>query len=153
MMNWLLTLWEQRLVPAQQGVYFRDGSARAISLDANAPGGVSLGAPIDVNRILDADEDDTTSVDAVLAENAVREIGGVLCCGECDHGSEGYIALLDVDREVCWIAYFANSNPFVAIESRAGRATLRTSSGKAITIRTDTLNFVPAQYQESPTPP
>jgi hypothetical protein len=143
-MNQVLALWEERLVVAHQGVYFRDGSARTLVVEDPATGGgVRLGAPIDVDAVLAADEDFTTSVDAVLTEARLPGSGRVLQGGECDHGSEGYFALLDPDRSLLWIAFFENSNPFTAIDIHENLATVRSSNGKEVTVRIDTTDFAP----------
>jgi hypothetical protein len=144
-MNQVLALWAERLVVAQQGVYFRDGSARTLVVDETATdGGVRLGGPIDVDAVLAADEEYTTSVDAVLTEAVLPGSGRVLQGGECDHGSEGYFALLDPDRSLRWIVFFENSNPFVAIDVYENVATVRSSNGNEVTVRIDTADFVPA---------
>ena len=144
-MNQVLTLWAERLVVAHQGVYFRDGSARTLVVkDPAAGGGIRLGEPIDVDAVLADDEEFTTSVDAVLAEAVLPGFGRVLQGGECDHGSEGYFALLEPDRSLLWIAFFENSNPFTAIDIHEDVATLRSSNGNEVTVRIDTTDFVPA---------
>jgi hypothetical protein len=144
-MNTVLALWEERLVVARQGVYYRDGSAQSLAVtDPAAEGGVRVGDPIDVDALLAADADDTTSVDAVLVEVVLPGSGRVLQGGECDHGSEGYFALLDPDRSLRWVAYFENSNPFVSVDIIEGVAILRSSNGKAVSVRIDVTDFVPA---------
>lgn len=144
-MNQVLALWAERLVVARQGVYFRDGSARLLVDEGPAAGGgVRLGEPFDVDAVLEADEDFTTSVDAVLVEAVHPGSGRVLQGGECDHGSEGYFALLNPDRTLLWIAFFENSNPFTVIDVHKDVATVSSSNGKDVTVRLDTTDFVPA---------
>lgn len=143
-MNQVLTLWEERLVLVRQGIYFQDGSARELTIEPTAVGGMSVGDPIDVDAVLSDDPEDTTSVDAVLAEAMVRGSGRVLLAGECDYGSDGYFALLEPDRSLLWLAFFDSSNPFVTIDLHGNVAVLRSSNGTTVSVRTDTMGFVPA---------
>jgi hypothetical protein len=143
-MNKILALWEERLVVACQGVYYRDGCARALVVaDPATGGGVHIGEPIDADAVLAADAGHATSVDVVLAETILPGSGLVLQCGECDQGSEGYLALLDADRSLRWIAFFENSNPFVTIDVHGSVAAVRNSDGKAVSIRIDSTDFAP----------
>jgi len=144
-MNQVLALWAERLVVAYQGAYYRDGSARALVVVTG--GGVGLGETIDVDAVLAADSRYTTSVDAVLVEVVLPGSGRVLLGGDCDHGSEGYFALLDPDRSLQWIAFFENSNPFVAINVGDSVATVRSSNGKAVSVRIDTTDFAPTALE------
>jgi hypothetical protein len=147
-MNQVLALWAERLVVAHQGVYYRNGSARALVVtDSVTGGGVSFGEPIDVDAVLAADAEYTTSVDAVLVEAVLPGSGRVLQGGECDHGSEGYFALLDPDRSLQWVAFFENSNPFVAITLDGSVATVRSSNGNAVSVRINTTDFAPTELE------
>jgi len=85
-----------------------------------------------LDEALDADPDWLTSIDVT------RETGlagaGYLCCGEGSYGSEGFAARLDEHKNLAWVIYLEESNPFTDIVIAGMTATFSSSSGVSITV-------------------
>jgi hypothetical protein len=63
-------------------------------------------------------------------EHAIRVVGG-----ECDHGSEGYIAVVDIQTgQPRWILHFDESNPFDFAEVKKPNVIAHSTSGYLWTI-------------------
>src|SRR5690242_20310035 len=126
-------LWPAGTLPAWDGLYRADGSARAVQVDPSVPGGLVLLGALDLNALLQAEPEWVTSFD-ITVERELPDGSGYLCCGEGSHGSDGFFARLDTGKNLVWAAYLENSNPFVEMLVRGPSATVTSISGRSITV-------------------
>ena len=99
--------------------------------------GLEFGEEFDLAALLDADPEWVTSID-VTRETALPARRGYLCCGEGSHGSEGFFARLDENRELLWVVYLEQSNPFDSISTDGTNGTFGSTSGLSVTVNLDT---------------
>lgn len=125
----IVALWRDGRLPIEDGLFFADG--RSFAVDMESPGLVVV-EEIDLAEILAEDPDWVTSID--ITREAPLPDGGVLCAGEGSHGSEGFFARLDAARELVWVCYLAESNPFSEIAVEGDRVTVSSTSGVSITV-------------------
>jgi hypothetical protein len=133
-------LWLAGNLPVQDGLYRADGAAYSVRVDASAEGGLEILAPFILEEFLSLHPDMVTSIDTTL-EKPLPHGDGHLCCGEGSYGSEGFFGRLDQHRNLVWVVYLENFNPFVdASVSRTG-ATFTSSAGMSITVNPETPEF------------
>lgn len=134
MTSLITKLWQSGELPAWNGLYRWDGSARAARIDTSTAGGLSLLEPFDVAlRLKKEDPEWLTSID-VTREEEIPDGSGYLCCGETSYGSEGFFGRLDRDKNLIWAVLLENANPFIDIVSDGVRATFTSTSGVSITV-------------------
>jgi hypothetical protein len=126
-------LWRNGLLPGADGLYYVDGGARTLRL-----GVVEVGADFDVAARLAAEPDSVTSL-CIMFRAELSD--GSLVGGECAWGSEGFFARLNENRELVWVAYFEDSNPFVGVAVAGSSATFTTNLGLPVTVDLDSAAF------------
>lgn len=134
-MNHIGELWAAGEVPAWDGVYREDGSARAVEADCAALSRFDLGGPLDLEELLRRDPEGTTPYD--IHPDCVAELpdgSGFVCGGDGAHGSEGFFARLDAERNLVWVVAMAESNPFEKVEVDGTTARFFNNLGNAIAI-------------------
>jgi hypothetical protein len=137
-------LWQSGELPAWDGLYRRDGSARAARIDTAAPGGLLLLESFDVaSRLQTEDPEWVTDID-VTREKEIPDRPGYLCCGETSYGSEGFFGRLDRERNLVWAVLLENANPFTEIDTDGIQATFTSTSGVSITVDLTSPEFGPA---------
>ncbi|MCW3820627.1 hypothetical protein ONA91_39965 [Micromonospora sp. DR5-3] len=121
----ILQLWAEGLAPGWDGLFRADGSARAVELGGGARRDwFDLGPPLDLDAMRGEDPDNVTHVDIVRgADVPIPDGAGYVCGGDGAHGSEGFFARLDKDRNLIWIAALTDSNPFEKAEACGRLAT------------------------------
>ncbi|GAA2617186.1 MULTISPECIES: hypothetical protein [Streptomyces] len=134
-MNAIERLWEDFRLPIRDALHFADGTSCDVDLDSDAPGGLRVLGPFDLDEILESDPSWVSSVDGLVAADLGSE--GLLWGGEGSHGSEGFIARLTVDRALSWAVFFTESNPFDRIQLSGNVATFSSTSGFEITVDVD----------------
>jgi hypothetical protein len=117
-MSEIQELWRDGRLPIEDGVFFADGRSYAV----------------DLAEILAEDPDWLTSIDITREAPAP---GGFVCAGEGSHGSEGFFARLDGDRNLVWVCYLSESNPFDRLTVTDGALTVVSTSGVTITVALD----------------
>jgi hypothetical protein len=139
----IVQLWAEGLAPGWDGLYRADGSARALRLAGGARlDGFDLGLPLDLEALLAQDPDNVTSVDIARGVDVALPDGfGYVCGGEGSHGSEGFFARLDKDRNLMWIVMLTDSNPFEKAEVRGRLATFTNNLGNSVTVDLDHPEF------------
>ncbi|WP_406512476.1 hypothetical protein OG851_21685 [Streptomyces sp. NBC_00161] len=128
-------LWADFELPIRDALHFADGHSCNVDLDSDAPGGLRVLAPFDLDEILESDPSWVSSVDGLTAVDLGSR--GLLWGGEGSYGSEGFIARLTVDRALIWAIFFTESNPFDRIQLSGDVATFSSTSGFEITVDID----------------
>jgi hypothetical protein len=136
------TLWLADNLPIQDGLYRADGVAYGVQVDASVEGGLKILATLSLEQFLAHHSDMITSIDTTLEKPLPHGVG-YLCCGEGSYGSEGFFGRLDQHRNLVWVVYLENSNPFVDASITNTNATFTSSSGVSITVNLGTPEFGP----------
>jgi hypothetical protein len=139
----IVQLWAEGLAPGWDGLYRADGSARAIELTGGARlGGFALGPRLDLDAMLAEDPENVTYVDILRGADVLMPDGsGYVCGGDGAHGSEGFFARLDKNRNLLWIAALTGSNPFDRAEVSGSMATFTNNLGNSVTVDLDHPDF------------
>ncbi|SCL21018.1 hypothetical protein GA0074692_1059 [Micromonospora pallida] len=131
-------LWLAENLPIRDGLYRAAGTARDAWADPTAPGGLALGEPFGLTEFLVPDPEEVTTITVAL-ERELSDGSGHLVCGEGSYGSEGFFGRLDRNRQLLWVVYLEDENPFVDAHVDGTRATFTSSSGvTAVRLRPDT---------------
>ena len=133
-------LWLADNLPIQDGLYRADGAAYGVRVDASAEGGLKILAPFILEEFLSLHPDMVTSIDTTL-EKPLPHGDGYLCCGEGSYGSEGFFGRLDQHRNLVWVVYLENYNPFIDASISNTSATFTSSTGVSITVNLGTSEF------------
>ncbi|MFI1717633.1 hypothetical protein ACIGW4_29605 [Streptomyces sp. NPDC053513] len=148
-MSRITELWAAGDVPARDGLYRADGSAREVGIDSAALSRFGLGAPLDLEELLRGDPEGVTTYDihpdcfAELPDDSGSGSGpdsgpglgpGFVCGGDGAHGSEGFFARLDADRNLVWVVSMGDSNPFEKVEVHGTTARFFNNLGNSIEI-------------------
>jgi hypothetical protein len=131
-MSVISDLWRDGRLPIEDGVFFADGRSYAVDVVGSA---LQVVEPVDLAEILAEDPDWLTSID-ITSETAAP--GGFVCAGEGSHGSEGFFARLTADKELVWVCYLSESNPFTKLTVIDHSLTAVSTSGVTITVDLDT---------------
>ncbi|WP_143657933.1 hypothetical protein [Embleya scabrispora] len=131
-MSAIVELWKRQSLPIYDGLYYANGRSYDLAQDPSSPSGVTMGQAFDLDSLLRTAPDRVTSIDVTRVEQ-ISEAEGYLCCGEGSYGSEGFFAKTDSAKQLLWVVYLENSNPFHEIEIREGMAIFRSTSGTCIT--------------------
>lgn len=133
-------LWLANNLPIKDGLYRADGAAYGVQVDASVEGGLRVLASFSLEEFLSQDPEWITWIDTTLEEQLPHGVG-YLCCGEGSYGSEGFFGRLDQHKNLVWVVYIENSNPFVHISIGNSTATFISSEGVSITVDLRTLEF------------
>ncbi|MFJ6901075.1 hypothetical protein [Streptomyces hokutonensis] len=134
-------LWHAGEAPAWNGLYRADGSARAVEIDGAKLSWFDLGVPLDLDALLAEAPDDVTEVD-MSAEAELPDGTGYVCCGDGAHGSEGFFARLDRDRNLVWLVSLRDSNPFLRTTVAGSLVTFTNNLGNSVTVDLTDPDFV-----------
>lgn len=133
-------LWLAENLPIKDGLYRSDGTVYGVQVDASAEGGLKILAPFSLEEFLSCHPDMVTSIDTTLEKPLPQGVGCVFC-GEGSYGSEGFFGRLDQDRNLMWVVYLENSNPFVDVSISNTSATFTSSTHVSITVILGTPEF------------
>jgi hypothetical protein len=125
-------LWLADTLAIKDGLYRADGVAYGVQIDASIEGGLKIQAKFSAKEFLSRHPDMVTSIDTTR-EVLLPHGEGYLCCGEGSHGSEGFFGRLGPHKDLAWVVYLEDSNPFVDIAIGDADATPRTMTVTAIT--------------------
>ncbi|SEE21879.1 hypothetical protein [Streptomyces sp. TLI_105] len=134
-MSRIAELWAAGDVPEWDGLYRADGSAREVEIDSAALSWFDLGAPLDLEELLRGDPEGMTTYG--IHPDCFAELpdgSGFVCGGDGAHGSEGFFARLDTDRNLVWVVSMGDSNPFEKVEVHGTAARFFNSLGNSIEI-------------------
>ena len=138
----LSTLWAAETLLIRDGLYRADGAAWAAELDSGRPGRLILGAPIDLQAMLESDPDNVTSINYLIAATLDDE-SGYLFCGDGSWGSEGHFGMLDKVKSIVWVVYLEHANPFVRATVDGTSATFQSSSEISVTVDLTERPYLP----------
>ncbi|MFC0598173.1 hypothetical protein [Streptomyces palmae] len=120
-------LWAAGKMPFHDGLYRPDDTGRvlyadgpgAFHPDAGQPIPFRLGGPLDVVRAVEAGGVNAfdTNVESLLPDGS-----GWLSAGGGGMGNIGYLARLNADRSLRWVATSFHSNPFVRVQVEGATA-------------------------------
>jgi hypothetical protein len=121
-------LWETRRWPVRSGIYFADENV--VLLDISMPW-ETKDKKVSVSVLKSARLDDVNEFPAPerthliqLCEQPYPELKLSVIGGEAAHGSEGFIAVTDLETgKLVWLAYFNSSNPFESVSVSQGLVT------------------------------
>ncbi|MFC9242739.1 hypothetical protein ACFT7S_01470 [Streptomyces sp. NPDC057136] len=102
--------------------------------DAGQPIPFRLGEPLDVARALE--EDGTTDVDTYF-ESPLPDGSGWMSGGGSGMGNIGYLACLDADRSLRWVAVMFSSNPFTGVRYEGATAVFTNDWRNLLTLTLD----------------
>ena len=140
-------LWEHEEMPIRDALYLADGRAFTVALDEQAPGGLTVNDPFDLDALLAEDPEWVTSiVVSKQVELGLEDGGGYVCCGEGSWGSEGIFARLSPDGKPVWAVYLERSNPFTDIDVRDHVTRFRSSSGVNVSVALTGTDFMPTPW-------
>ena len=114
-------LWTAGEMPFHDGLYRPDDTGLELYVDgpgayhpnAGQPIPFRLGGPLDVARAIE--DGGTTEMDPCF-ESPLPDGSGRMSGGGGGMGNVGYLARLDADRSLGWIAFMFNSNPFLGVD-------------------------------------
>lgn len=127
-------------LPIKDGLYRADGAVYGVQADASVEGGLNILAQFSLEEFLSRHPGMVTSIDTTLEKPLPRGLGYV-CCGEGSYGSEGFFGRLDQHRNLIWVVYLENSNPFIDASVSNTNATFTSSSGVSITVNLGSPEF------------
>ncbi|MFB7668964.1 hypothetical protein ACFC1R_34465 [Kitasatospora sp. NPDC056138] len=114
-------LWTAGEMPPRDGLYRPDDTGLEVHVqgpgayhpDAGQPIPFRIGEPFDVVRSIDEDGN-TAEVDTYF-ESPLPDGSGWMSGGGGQMGNIGYLARLNTDRSLRWVAVMDYSNPFVGV--------------------------------------
>ncbi|MDT0265028.1 hypothetical protein RM844_01860 [Streptomyces sp. DSM 44915] len=135
-------LWAAGEAPYADGLYRPDDTARELWVpgpgawhpDAGQPITFRLGGPLDVARTVA--EAGGTELDRYF-ESRLPADSGWLAGGGGGMGNVGWLARLDADRALRWVAFMWSSNPFTGVRVRGTRAVFRNDWRNELTLDLD----------------
>ncbi|MFB9512931.1 hypothetical protein [Streptomyces purpureus] len=132
-------LWKAGEMPLRDGLYRPDDTGLELHVDgpgayhpdAGQPIPFRIGGPFDVAQALEEHNTDevTTSFEDPLPDGS-----GWISGGGGGMGNIGYLARLDVDSSLRWVAVMFHSNPFVGVRYDRMRATFTNDWGNLLTL-------------------
>jgi hypothetical protein len=135
-MSTITSLWAQENLPIRDGLYTASGEAYSVRIDPARPGGIEIGDTFDVDALLKSDPDYLTAID-ITGTTELPNGTGWLVRGEGSYGSEGFFGRLDKDKNLVWVIYIEESNPFVTMTASGNTATFSSSSDISISVDID----------------
>lgn len=127
-MTMISDLWRQEQVPIEDGLFLADGAAYEVDVVDTR---LRLRAPLDLDALLAADPEWVAWI-TITREVPISD--GLLCSGEGSHGSEGFFARLDANRNLVWVVHFQESNPFNEISVHGAEVTFTSTLGVSVIV-------------------
>ena len=113
MKNIIVKLWNNGQLPIKDAIYFSSGESFSLKIATHSSTLLQKGDFFNLYDLYHKDESEITNIDIL---NEIKLSNDYYCCvGEGSYGSEGFIAYLDINRELIWVMYFEESNPFFNI--------------------------------------
>ncbi|GAA3090087.1 hypothetical protein ACFQ0X_04520 [Streptomyces rectiviolaceus] len=132
-------LWAAGEMPFRDGLYRSDDTGLEVYVDgpgayhpdARQPIPFCLGEPVDVARAVE--EDGVTEAHPCF-ESPLPDGAGWMSGGGSGMGNIGYLARLDADRSLLWVAVMFCSNPFVGVRLEGARAVFTNDWGNQLAL-------------------
>lgn len=135
-MNLITELWKNGKLPIKSGLYFADNKSFFIELNLNGDAKIDSIKEFDFESFYLSDPEWVTTID--ITQIMQLEDGHYFCCGEGANGSEGFFSLLDSKKNLLWVVYFEESNPFSDFSIEKTTAMITSTSG--VEIKLDLFN-------------
>lgn len=129
-MNVILELWKHQKLPIKNGIYFRDEKSYIIKLKSSEDFHISGIYEFDLQTFYSSDPEWVTHIDITKEERLQQ--GGYFCSGEGASGAEGFFARLNSERDLLWVVYLEESNPFCNFTFKSNIAIVESTSGLKI---------------------
>lgn len=131
------SLWAAGEMPLRDGLYRPDDTGLELYVDgpgayhpdAGQPIPFRVGGPFDVARAID--EDGTDGVDTSF-ESPLPDGSGWMFGGGGGMGNIGYLARVDADHSLLWVAPMFSSNPFVGVRYEGMKAVFTNDWGNQL---------------------
>lgn len=146
-MSTISSLWAAGNLPIRDGLYTAADEAYSVRISRETPSGIEIGEKFDVDAFVKSDPDWLTTID-ITGETELPGGAGWLCRGEGSYGSEGFFGRLDNGKNLVWVVYLEESNPFIGIEIIGNAARFTSSSDVSITVDIDRPWDAPGADQE-----
>ncbi|MEE1739568.1 hypothetical protein PUR49_24095 [Streptomyces sp. BE147] len=132
-------LWAAGEMPYTDALYRPDDTAVEVCVvgpgayhpDAGQPIPFRLGGPVDVAGAIE--EDGTTEADTYF-DSPLPDGSGWMCGGGSGMGNVGYLARLNADRSLRWVAVMWSSNPFLGVRYEGSAAVFTNDWGNLLTL-------------------
>jgi hypothetical protein len=132
-------LWADGEMPFHDGLYRPDDTGLELHVegpgayhpDAGQPIPFRLAGPLDVARAME--EGGTIEVDTCF-ETPLPDGSGWMYGGGSGMGNIGYLARLDADRSLRWLAVMFYSNPFVGVHHEGATAVFTNDWNNRLTL-------------------
>lgn len=132
-------LWAAGEFPVRDGLYRPDDTGLEVHVEgpgayhpeAGQPIPFRLGGPVDVAAAVEADG--STEVDLYF-ESPLPDGSGRMSGGGSGMGNIGYLARLDADGSLRWVAAMWASNPFVGVRYEGTRAVFTNDWGNLLRV-------------------
>jgi hypothetical protein len=133
-------LWLADKLPVEDGLYRADGAAYGVKMGISVEGGLEIQAPFILKEFLSRHPGMVTSIDTTRVRPLPHGVG-YLCSGEGPSGSEGFFGRLDRYKNLVWVVYLEDSNPFVDVAIDDASATFVSSAGVPIAVNLEIPEF------------
>ncbi|ANO87882.1 hypothetical protein KV337_004988 [Escherichia coli] len=109
----IIQLWEDGLLPIKDAIYFSNGESFLCKITSYPTPCIEKNGEFDFSAFYEKNKDEVTDIDK---SREVKLANNCYCCiGEGSYGSEGFIAYLDENKNLVWVLYSEESNPFINI--------------------------------------
>jgi len=142
----IVDLWEKDMLPIKDAIYFSDGRSFSCKITSCPTQKIELGDEFDVNEFYKNNIDEVTNIDEI--KEIKLSNSGYCSVGDGSYGSEGFIACLGKERNLIWVLYSEESNPFINVrEDPVNTIIAESSSGFRLKINLNNpleLKIIPA---------
>ncbi|EII6507552.1 hypothetical protein LHT27_004519 [Salmonella enterica subsp. enterica serovar Kentucky] len=109
----IIQLWEDNLLPIKDAIYFSNGRSFLCKIMDYPTLHIERNGEFDFSAFYEKNKDEVTDIDKF---REIKLANNRYCCvGEGSYGSEGFVAYLDENKNLVWVLYSEESNPFINV--------------------------------------
>ncbi len=109
----IIQLWEDNLLPIKDAIYFSNGRSFLCKIMDYPTLHIERNGEFDFSAFYEKNKDEVTDIDKF---REIKLANNCYCCvGEVSYGSEGFVAYLDENKNLVWVLYSEESNPFINV--------------------------------------
>ncbi|ECX5102165.1 hypothetical protein F6H62_21880 [Salmonella enterica] len=109
----IIQLWEDNLLPIKDAIYFSNGRSFLCKIMDYPTLHIERNGEFDFSAFYEKNKDEVTDIDKF---REIKLVNNCYCCvGEGSYGSEGFVAYLDENKNLVWVLYSEESNPFINV--------------------------------------
>ncbi|EHB4884966.1 hypothetical protein JXF96_004076 [Salmonella enterica subsp. enterica serovar Heidelberg] len=109
----IIQLWEDNLLPIKDAIYFSNGRSFLCKIMDYPTLHIERNGEFDFSAFYEKNKDEVTDIDKF---RVIKLANNCYCCvGEGSYGSEGFVAYLDENKNLVWVLYSEESNPFINV--------------------------------------